>query len=70
MPIMNSQFSMELGVEYVFTLQSGGTKKIIIKGSRKGSNGDVFEIIVNGVAGEYPGLQDALGEPYIKVQSA
>jgi hypothetical protein len=70
MPIMNSQFSMELGVEYVFTLQSRNTKKIIIKGSRNGGNGDIFKLIVNGVAGEYSGLQEALGEPYIKVQNA
>lgn len=70
MPFINAQISMELGKEYVFTLQSGLLKRIIIIGTQETDNGDVLKISVDGADGEYPSLQDALGKPYTKIEKA
>lgn len=61
---------MELSKEYIFTLQSGSSKKIIINGSQQTDQGDVLEISVDGKINTYPQLQDALGEPYTRIEKA
>ncbi len=61
---------MELGKEYIFTLQSDSSKRIIIKGAQKTDQGDVLEISVDGKIDTYPQLQDALGESYTQITKA
>ena len=70
MSFINTSISMELGKEYIFTLQSGLSKRIIIVGTRRTENDDMLEVNVDGEIGEYSMLQDALVERYIKIEKA
>ncbi|MBL3527061.1 MAG: hypothetical protein JMN27_18485 [gamma proteobacterium endosymbiont of Lamellibrachia anaximandri] len=70
MSFINAQITMELGKEYIFTLQSDSSKAIIINGSQQTDQGDVLEISVDGKVDKYSQLQDALGEPYTRIEKA
>lgn len=57
---------MELGTPYVFTLQSGTKKTLILYGTSSKTQG--FDIDVDGSRKHYGNVQDAIGEPWIKVE--
>ena len=57
---------MELGMPYVFTLQSGKKRTLILHGSSLTTEG--FEIDVDGSRKNYGNIQDAIGEPWTKIE--
>jgi hypothetical protein len=60
--------SLEIGQIYKFTLVSGRCVEVAVSGSTNNSSGTTSLIVnVNGVDGEYRTLNDALGEPFVKV---
>jgi hypothetical protein len=64
---INSVVTLEAGKAYEFTLVDGRKQRVIIRGSRASKSGDVFQIEVNGVQGDFVDLNSAIGGGYIHV---
>jgi len=67
MPRIKSFITLELGKIYEFTLASGTKRKVIVRGTRATSAGDVLSIEVDGKLGEFGDLNQAIGCTYTNV---
>ena len=58
---------LELGKPFIFVLQSGMERKIIVFGQ---SSDGLWDIEADGVRGKYSDLQAAIGQPYTAYRAA
>ncbi|MCB1553650.1 MAG: hypothetical protein KDJ14_07540 [Xanthomonadales bacterium] len=61
--------AMEIGKKYKFVLQNGTTCEVVIHGSKDSPSGTIWQIEVDGVRGEFGGLDKAIG-PYLSSSEA